>query len=64
MSKHVERIVVINKRSFFCKSLGVVGTGSVMGAKSLDVQQRAAKRLKLFPAELTTQDVPRERYAE
>jgi adenylosuccinate lyase len=35
-----------------------------MGAKSLEVQKRAAKRLKLFPAEVTTQVVPRERYAE
>jgi len=35
-----------------------------MGAKSLEVQKRVAKRLKLFPAEVTTQVVPRERYAE
>jgi adenylosuccinate lyase len=35
-----------------------------MGAKSLEVQRRAAKRLRLYPAEVTTQVVPRERYAE
>ena len=35
-----------------------------MGAKSLEVQKRVAKRLKLYPAEVTTQVVPRERYAE
>jgi adenylosuccinate lyase len=64
MSKHVERIEEIKKRILICKTLGVVGTGSLMGAKSLEVQRRAAKRLKLFPAEVTTQVVPRERYAE
>ena len=60
MAKHVERIEEIKKRILICKTLGVVGTGSLMGAKSLEVQRRAAKRLKLFPAEVTTQVVPRE----
>jgi adenylosuccinate lyase len=64
MAKHVERIEEIKKRILICKTLGVVGTGSLMGAKSLEVQKRTAKRLKLFPAEVTTQVVPRERYAE
>ena len=64
MAKHVERIEEIKKRILICKTLGVVGTGSLMGAKSLDVQKRVAKRLKLYPAEVTTQVVPRERYAE
>jgi len=35
-----------------------------MGAKSVEVQKRVAKRLQLFPAEVTTQIIPRERYAE
>ncbi len=64
MAKHVERIEEIKKRILICKTLGVVGTGSLMGAKSLEVQKRVAKRLKLFPAEVTTQVVSRERYAE
>ena len=64
MAKHVERIEEIKKRILICKTLGVVGTGSLMGAKSLDVQKRVAKRLKLFPAQVTTQVVPREGYAE
>jgi adenylosuccinate lyase len=63
-AKHVERIEEIKKRILICKTLGVVGTGSLMGAKSLEVQKRVAKRLRLFPAEVTTQIVPRERYAE
>ena len=64
MAKHVERIEEIKKRILICKTLGVVGTGSLMGAKSLEVQKRVAKRLKLYPAEVATQVVPRERYAE
>lgn len=64
MARHVERIEEIKKRVLICKTLGVVGTGSMMGAKSLEVQKRVAKRLNLFPADVTTQIVPRERYAE
>ena len=64
MAKHVERIEEIKKRVLICKTMGVVGTGSLMGVKSLEVQKRVAKRLNLFPAEVTTQIIPRERYAE
>ena len=64
MSKHVERIEEIKKRILICKTLGVVGTGSLMGSKALEVQKRVAKKLSLYPADVTTQVVPRERYAE
>jgi len=64
MVKHLERIDEMKKRILICKTLGVVGTGSLMGAKAIDVQSRVAKRLGLYPAEVTTQIVPRERYAE
>lgn len=64
MSKHVERIEEIKKRILICKTLGVVGTGSLMGSKALEVQNRVAKRLGLYPIEVATQIIPRERYAE
>jgi len=64
MSKHLERIQEMKKRVLICKILGVVGTGSLMGSKAIDVQKRVAKRLELFPAEVATQIIPRERYAE
>lgn len=64
MAKHVERIEEIKKRVLICKTLGVVGTGSLMGSQALEVQKRVAKRLGLFPAEVTTQIIPRERYTE
>ncbi|MGQ0771461.1 MAG: adenylosuccinate lyase [Nitrososphaerota archaeon] len=64
MAKHNERMEELKKRILICKTLGVVGTGSLMGAKAVEVQKRVAKRLGLFPAEVTTQIIPRERYAE
>ncbi|MFN3655231.1 MAG: adenylosuccinate lyase [Candidatus Nitrosotenuis sp.] len=64
MAKHVERIEELKKRVLICKTLGVVGTGSLMGVKAVEVQKKVAKRLGLFPAEVTTQIIPRERYAE
>ncbi|HLA22782.1 MAG TPA: adenylosuccinate lyase [Nitrosopumilaceae archaeon] len=64
MSKHIERVEESKKRVLICKTLGVVGTGSLMGSKALEVQKRVAKKLSLYPAEVTTQVVPRERYAE
>ena len=64
MALHLERIQEIKKRVLMCKTLGVVGTGSLMGAKAVEVQRRVAKRLNLYPAEVTTQIIPRERYAE
>ena len=64
MAKHIERIEEVKKRILICKTLGVVGTGSLMGAKALEVQKRVARKLALFPADVTTQVVPRERYAE
>ena len=64
MSKHIDRIEECKKRVLICKTLGVVGTGSLMGSKALEVQKRVAKKLSLYPAEVTTQIVPRESYAE
>jgi len=64
MSKHVERIEEFKKRVMMCKTLGVVGTGSLMGSKALKIQRSVAKKLSLFPADVATQIVPRERYAE
>ena len=35
-----------------------------MGKNAVKVQDRVAKKLSLFPAKVTTQIIPRERYAE
>ena len=64
MVKHVERIKEGKKRFLICKTLGVVGTGSLMGDKALEVQQIVSKLLHLHPIEAATQVIPRERLAE
>jgi adenylosuccinate lyase len=62
--RHLERIDEGKKRFLVCKTLGVVGTGSVMDTGALEVQRMVANRLGLFPVDSATQVVPRERYAE
>ncbi len=62
--KHIERIEEGRKRFLMCKTLGVVGTGSLMGERAIDVQKIVAKNLGLYPVDAATQVVPRERFAE
>jgi adenylosuccinate lyase len=64
MAKHIERIKEGEKRFLLCKTLGVVGTGSLMGDKALEVQKNVAQNLGLYSVEAATQIVPRERFAE
>jgi adenylosuccinate lyase len=64
MAEHLRRIDDSRGRMLICKTLGVVGTGSLMGAKATTVQRLVAERLGLQPARVATQVVPRERYAE
>lgn len=64
MAKHIERIKEGEKRFLVCKTLGVVGTGSLMGDKALEVQKIVAHNLGLYPVDAATQIVPRERFAE
>jgi adenylosuccinate lyase len=64
LSHHIERIEEGKKRFLLCKTLGVVGTGSLMGSKALDVQNNVAKSLGLHSIEAATQVIPRERLAE
>jgi adenylosuccinate lyase len=64
MAKHIERIKEGEKRFLLCKTLGVVGTGSVMGDKALEVQKIVAHNLGLYSVDAATQVVPRERFAE
>ncbi|HEY7507161.1 MAG TPA: adenylosuccinate lyase, partial [Nitrososphaera sp.] len=64
MIRHVERIDEGKKRFLLCKTLGVVGTGSLMGDKALEVQKSVAADLGLYPIDAATQVIPRERFAE
>jgi adenylosuccinate lyase len=64
MARHIERIEEGKKRFLLCKTLGVVGTGSLMGEKALDVQKKVAGLIGLYPVDAATQIVSREGYAE
>ena len=64
MAKHIERIEEGKKRFLLCKTLGVVGTGSLMGERALEIQETVAKALGLYAVDAATQVIPRERYAE
>ena len=64
MAKHIERIEEGKKRFLLCKTLGVVGTGSLMGERVFEIQETVAKALGLYVIDAATQVIPRERYAE
>jgi adenylosuccinate lyase len=64
MLDHLTRIEQGKKRFLLCKTLGVVGTGSLMREEALEVQKIVSERLDLFPIGAATQVIPRERYAE
>ena len=64
MAKHIERIEEGKKRFLLCKTLGVVGTGSLMGERVLEIQETVAKALGLYVIDAATQVIPRERFAE
>jgi len=64
MTGHINRIREMKRRVLVCKTLGVVGTGSLMGDRALKVQALVAKKLNLYPIDAATQVVSRERHAE
>ena len=64
MAEHHRRLTQALPRIIICKTLGVVGTGSLMGRAAISVQDEVAKELGMYPAPVATQLVPRERYAE
>ena len=64
MAEHRRRLNQARNRIIICKTLGVVGTGSLMGRAAVNVQRQVARELGMHPATVATQVVPRERYAE
>ncbi len=64
LAAHISRIREMRRRVLLCKTLGVVGTGSLMDSKAPEVQERVARKLNLFPVDAATQVVSRERHAE
>lgn len=64
MVRNTMRLRQLKARVLVCKTLGAVGTGSVMGEKALSVQAEVAQDLGLRSLDAATQVVPRDLLAE
>lgn len=62
--RHIERITEAKKRVLVGKMSGAVGTMASFGAKGPEIQDMVMKELGLIPAEVSSQIVQRDRYAE
>lgn len=64
VQRHIERLNECKKRVLAGKMSGAVGTQAGLGEHAERIQQLVMKRLGLKPAEISTQIVQRDRYAE
>lgn len=64
VQRHIERLNECKKRVLAGKMSGAVGTQAGLGEHAERIQQLVMKRLGLQPAEISTQIVQRDRYAE
>ena len=64
VAKHIERIEESKKRILLCKTLGVVGTGSLMGDNALAVQDIVSRKLGSYTSRGSHPVISHEGYAE
>ncbi len=64
VNRHIERLSECKKRVFVGKVSGAVGTQAGLGEHAAVIQELVMKRLGLNAAEISTQIVQRDRYAE
>jgi adenylosuccinate lyase len=64
VARHVERLRQARERVLVGKMSGAVGSMASFGPKALEVQRRVMEALGLRPAEVSTQIIQRDRYAE
>ncbi|MEM3050681.1 MAG: adenylosuccinate lyase [Candidatus Bathyarchaeia archaeon] len=64
IQRHIERLNECKKRVLVGKMSGAVGTQASLGEYAQRIQELVMKRLGLQPAEISTQIVQRDRYAE
>ena len=64
VSRHIERLRECRKRVLVGKMSGAVGTQAGLGEYAPRIQELAMKRLDIRPAEISTQIIQRDRYAE
>ena len=63
-ARHIERLSQCRQRVLVGKMSGAIGTMAGFGKNAREIQELVMKRLKLNPAEVTSQIVQRDRYAE
>jgi len=64
VARHVQRLQECRERLVVGKMSGAVGTQAGLGPHALKIQKLVMKRLGVKPAEISTQIVQRDRYAE
>ena len=64
VSRHIERLRQCRTRVLVGKMSGAVGTQAGLGEHASRIQELVMKRLEIQPAEISTQIVQRDRYAE
>jgi adenylosuccinate lyase len=64
MARHIQRLRECRERLLVGKMSGAVGTQAGFGPKALEIQELVMERLSIKPAEISTQIVQRDRYAE
>jgi len=64
VSRHIQRLSECRKRVLVGKMSGAVGTQASLGEHAVRIQELVMKRLSIHAAEISTQIVQRDRYAE
>jgi adenylosuccinate lyase len=64
VSRHIQRLRECKDRVLVGKMSGAVGTQAGLGKQAPQIQELVMKRLGVHPAEISTQIVQRDRYAE
>lgn len=64
ISRHIQRLDQCKERVLVGKMSGAVGTQAGLGAHAMKIEQLVMQRLRLEPAEISTQIVQRDRHAE
>jgi adenylosuccinate lyase len=64
IARHIQRLRECGERLLVGKMSGAIGTQAGLGPNALKIQELVMKRLGVKPAEISTQIVQRDRYAE
>jgi adenylosuccinate lyase len=64
IARHIKRLLECKERILVGKMSGAVGTQAGLGSNAMKIQQLVMEKLHIKPAEVSTQIVQRDRYAE